>query len=128
MSGLVLSNFEFSTAYDLIKEELRQTIISNSVIINRKIIQEKVLTDVLVYTTIKNLAGKYLQSGRYHVYRGTLSMQGQALKSLFVYSTKKLIDLGDFTTEQASEHLRMLENDIRGVGRVPPRGVGAVGK
>lgn len=111
-----LSNFELSMAYDLIKDELRQTIISNSAIIKRKIGQENVSSLVLAYASIKNLAGAYLQSGRYHVYRGALSMEGQALKSLFIYSSTKLIDLGNFTVEQAAEHLRMLEDDIGGVG------------
>ena len=111
-----LSNFELSMAYDLIKDELRQTIISNSAMIKKKIGQENISSLILAYLSIKNLAGAYLQSGRYHVYRGALSRQGQALKSLFVYSNTKLIDLGNFTVEQAAEHLRMLEDDIGGVG------------
>jgi hypothetical protein len=43
-------------------------------------------------------------------------MQGEALKSLFVYSTKKMTDLGTLTTERAEEHLRVLDDDIKGAG------------
>jgi hypothetical protein len=111
-----LSNLELSMALDLIKGELRQTIISNSATIEKKISQNDISSLALAYTSIKNLAGAYLQSGRYHVYRGVLSMQGQALKSLFAYSSNKLIDLRTLTGEQVAEQLRMLDDDIRGVG------------
>jgi hypothetical protein len=63
-----------------------------------------------------NVARDYLASGMFHIYRGQLSMQGTALKSINMYCLDELTKLGLTTAEERSAALKATSEDIRAVG------------
>ncbi len=71
---------------------------------------------VLALFLMMNVARDYLGSGRFHIYRGTLSMQGHALKGMNAYCLGELAKLGHFTDEERRAALRATNEDIAEVG------------
>jgi hypothetical protein len=63
-----------------------------------------------------NVTCDYLASGKYHIYRGTLSMQGQALKEIAAYCYDELTKIGQMTAEDRIAALKATNEDIREVG------------
>lgn len=47
-----------------------------------------------------------LESGRYHVYRGVLGMEGTQYKALFEHAINTMVARGGYTKEWADENLR----------------------
>lgn len=63
-----------------------------------------------------NVARDYLASGMFHIYRGRLSMQGAALKSINMYCLDELTKLGLMTAEERNSALKATNEDIGAVG------------
>jgi hypothetical protein len=71
---------------------------------------------VLTLYLMMNVARDYLASGRFHIYRGALSMQGQALKGINAYCLSELAKLGQMTTEERRAALQATNEDIAAMG------------
>jgi hypothetical protein len=63
-----------------------------------------------------NVARDYLASGRFHAYRGVLSMSGEGLEALNRYCCEELEKMGQMTPEEKAEILKVTTADIRAVG------------
>jgi hypothetical protein len=70
----------------------------------------------IVLWLMMNVARDYLASGRFHIYRGHLSMQGTALQSVNMHCLNELTKLGLMTAEEKSAALKVTKEDIRAVG------------
>lgn len=71
---------------------------------------------VLALYLMMNVVRDYLASGRFHIVRGRLSMQGAALKGLNVYCLNELAKLGAMTPEEVRTATRATNEDIAAVG------------
>lgn len=71
---------------------------------------------VLALFLTMNVVRDYLASGRFHIYRGRLSMQGAALKGMNAYCLNELTKLGQMTTEEQRAALQATNSDIAAVG------------
>lgn len=58
----------------------------------------------------------HLRSGNYHTYRGTLSMVGENMRSVWSAAVKEFVNLGFGTAEGADEVRAELAEEIRSVG------------
>jgi hypothetical protein len=65
---------------------------------------------------INNVAGDFLESGQYHIYRGALNPVGEAYLQIFDKSTDILFEVGDMTKERAEQHKQDMRKCIQGVG------------
>ena len=70
---------------------------------------------VALYLTM-NVARDYLASGKFHVYRGRLSMPGQGLDVVNRYCCEELEKLGQITPDEKAAILKATTEDIRAVG------------
>lgn len=63
-----------------------------------------------------NEAADMLESGHYHMYRGTLNLQGQQLYKLLQGQLDVLVASGEMDTAHRSRYLNDLDNNIRNAG------------
>ena len=71
---------------------------------------------VIALYLMMNVARDELASGIFHIYRGRLSMQGDALKWMNAYCLEELTKLGQMTAEEKTEALIATNEDIGAVG------------
>lgn len=62
--------------------------------------------EALIYNFIVHTCADRLESGRYHVYRGVLNMEGHLYLQLFEHAISTMIERGGYTKEWADENLR----------------------
>jgi hypothetical protein len=60
-----------------------------------------------------NVTRDYLASGTFHIYRGRLSMQEQALKGMAFYCFDELTKIGQMTVEEKTAALNATNEEIR---------------
>ena len=101
--------------FKLIRSELRGMISSNPAAVVQKV-REGVAPRTLAYLAIANHTAQILRSGRYHIHRGTLSMPGQSLFSLWSVATGELETAGMDSPEEAAEGRRDFRQQINEVG------------
>jgi hypothetical protein len=62
--------------------------------------------EAFIYNFVVHTCGDRLESGRYHIYRGILSFEGQLCQQLFEHAITAMIEKGEYTKEWADENLR----------------------
>lgn len=62
--------------------------------------------EAFIYNFIVHACADRLESGRYHVYRGVLNMEGHLYLQLFEHAISSMIEKGEYTKEWADENLR----------------------
>ncbi len=62
--------------------------------------------EAFIFNYIVHDVADKLASGNFHVYRGTLSMEGQQYKNIFEHSINTMINKQTYTKEWADENLR----------------------
>lgn len=72
----------------------------------------------VVLTFVSNISGDFVESGRFHIYRGVLNdlSEGPDLLKLFDYSTDELQQIGAFTEDYANKQKLELRECIKQVG------------
>ena len=72
----------------------------------------------LIYFSIANFAGAYVESGNYHIYRGVLNPLGigSELLSLFDIVVNRLLAEGAISEKEAKTHKSGIRKNIKGVG------------
>ncbi len=70
---------------------------------------------IALYLTM-NVVRDNLASGMFHIYRGRLSMQGDALKWMNGYCLDELTKLGQMTAEEKIAAVKATKEDIGAVG------------
>ena len=70
----------------------------------------------LIYSSIANIAGDYVESGHYHVYRGVLSSEGIHFLELFDMSVDWLLKEGAISKKEAKEQKAGIKKNIECVG------------
>ena len=68
------------------------------------------------YSWINNDSGDILESGEYHIYRGTLNQTGDELLKIFDISTDELVKLGDMDKEKAYKQKENIRENIKSIG------------
>jgi len=69
-----------------------------------------------IYFAIANISGDYLESGRYHLYRGILNPNGEKLLQLFNKAMSELVKNGAVSDKEAKAHEADLRRAIETVG------------
>ena len=77
----------------IIKDKLL-TLIADDKRTTASLVEDRLNPKGLIYLLITNVAYAELGTGRYHVYRGVLSMSGQQLLSAFIFSSERMIEHG----------------------------------
>jgi hypothetical protein len=70
----------------------------------------------IVLLVMMNVTRNYLTSGRFHIYRGILSMAGNGLMSIYMYCLDELTKLGVMTAEEMRAARKATDEDIREMG------------
>ena len=72
----------------------------------------------LIYFSIANIAGDYVESGNYHIYRGVLNPLGMGndLLSLFDIAVDRLLEEGAISEKEAKTQKTGIRRNIKGVG------------
>ncbi|MCG2726779.1 MAG: hypothetical protein L6420_11125 [Elusimicrobia bacterium] len=71
-----------------------------------------------IYSQICNISGDMLESGQYHIYRGTLNPMGhgKGLLKIFDTATDELLKLGDHDDKFAKEQKESIRENIKHIG------------
>lgn len=73
--------------------------------------------EAFIYNFLVHSTANRLESGRYHVYRGVLSLEGNQYKALFEHAIDTMIGRGGYTKEWADANLRSaVYNNIKNIG------------
>lgn len=70
----------------------------------------------LALLLISKSSGNALSCGQYHIYRGTLSGEGQGYRKVFRKSIEELVKSGFITEEEAKADFEQIQENIKGVG------------
>jgi hypothetical protein len=73
-------------------------------------------TEVSVYNSIYTMTADYLASGEYHIYRGTLGLEGRDLHTLCLHALDKIVEQGAWSEEMAKEQRSVVSQQIAYVG------------
>lgn len=100
-------------------EMLNEEIVS-SIYAGKEALKQKIANGesprVLVLLVISNIAYREITNGKYHTYRGLLSMQGTYLRALWQYTTNELQKVGEISAEDRRLADQNLNEAIRTVG------------
>jgi hypothetical protein len=99
----------------LVAPQVREDVFRWADQIKRDIHEGKPPRAVALYLTM-NVARDYLASGRFHVYRGRLSMQGQGLNAVNRRCCEELEKLGQITPDEKAAILKVTGDDISAAG------------
>ena len=78
----------------------------------RKEVQNGRSPRVLALYQMMNVVRDCLASGKFHIWRGKLSMQGQALKGMNAYCLDELVKLGQMTEETKTAALNATRGEM----------------
>jgi len=67
---------------------------------------------VIALYLMMNVVRDHLASGKFHIWRGKLSMQGQALKGMNAYCLDELVKLGQMTEETKTAALNATRGEM----------------
>ncbi|MGJ5043121.1 hypothetical protein [Bradyrhizobium sp. HKCCYLRH1062] len=102
-------------ALDIIMPKVERDVLGWSKNIGREVNDGKP-PRVLALFMMMNVVRDYLASGRFHVVRGRLSMQGSALKGLNAYCLTELAKLGAMTADDVRAASKATNEEIAVVG------------
>lgn len=97
-----LSDPLFDTLSDAVKFKWTREHIANY----KAQIQAGESHEAFIYNFITHACADKLETGRYHVYRGVLNMEGHLYLQLFEHAISTMIEKGGYTKEWADENLR----------------------
>lgn len=100
---------------EMLNEEIVNSIYAGKDAVKQKIANGKA-PRVLVLLVISNIAYRNIASGKYHIYRGLLSMQGTCLRVLWHYAMNELGKVGEISAEDQKLADQNLNEAIREVG------------
>lgn len=101
--------------FKLIRSDIRGLISLNAATVVQKV-REGVAPRTVAYLVIANRTAEMLRSGRYHIYRGALSMPGQSLFSIWNVATEELEAAGIHSPEEAVEGRRDFHQQMKEIG------------
>lgn len=70
----------------------------------------------LALLLVSNIAGEMIRSGRYHIYRGILGMQGTQIKHLFLKTISTMNEKGYSTLDETEKDRKWIEDTTRDSG------------
>ena len=100
---------------EMLNEEIVESIHAGKNAVKQKITDGKA-PRVLVLLLISNIAYRDIASGKYHTYRGLLSMRGTCLRALWCYTMNELEKVGEISAEGKRLADQNLDEAIREVG------------
>lgn len=108
-----LSDPLFDSLFDAVKSKWTTEHIANY----KAQIQAGESHEAFIYNFIVHSCADKLESGRCHVYRGVLNMEGRLYLQIFEHAISTMIEKGGYTKEWADENLRHpVLNGIKEVG------------
>ena len=100
----------------VLDDELAKTVRSSKGALEKGLDVDRKSARILVLLLIANLSQRYVSSGRFHTYRGTLSMQGLGLRALWNYATTELHESGEISRDEMAAARDRLATEIKEVG------------
>lgn len=106
-----------SEAFKEIRKQIEKGILSDYINIISQV-EDKKSARQLIYFSIVNVAGEYLESGHYHIHRGVLNPLGLGndLLSLFDMTIDRLLEDGAISEKEMKEQKRGIRKNIKRVG------------
>lgn len=108
--------FDKFSVFPEVKRLVEKIITKNADHITKIMREQNIKPRRTAYSWINNVSGDMLESGRYHIYRATLTPIGEQLLTIFDISTDRLAELGDMDSNKASEHKGAIRKNIKTVG------------
>lgn len=106
-------------AFQIIRKVIEKIIQSNQETIIKTIKESDGRTPrEWIYSQIGNVAGDILESGRYHMYRGTLSPMGPGPDLLKIFDTSYdvLLQMNAINLDYANEQKQAIRQNIKEIG------------
>lgn len=103
-------------AFALIRNDVCELIVDQADKTVASIRDGKLSYETLVHLLITNVLDRKLCSGEYHVYRGTLSVQGDFLLNLWDYAVEQLLESGFYDNVKADKEKKWIRDEIKKVG------------
>jgi hypothetical protein len=109
-------DFTKYSSFDNVKHLAEKVILKNKEDIKRIMLRDNVSPIRAAFSWINNISGDMLESGQYHIYRGTLDLMGKELLEIFDISTDKLVEVGDMNKDRGEQHKQDIRRRIKSVG------------
>lgn len=103
-------------SFHLIKGRIVKGIRKDPKSISDIIYNNKSSSTAWIYGVISNIAGDYVESGEYHIYRGVLNPVGNDLLKLFDGAINNLLEIGIIENDYAKQQKKAVRENIKGVG------------
>ena len=106
-----------SEAFKIVRNRVEDAIIRNCKnIVNQ--VKDGATPRELVYFSIANIAGDYIESGDYHIYRGVLNTLGPGPDFLILFdaAVDRLVEIGSVDKKEAEEQKTGIRENIKSVG------------
>jgi hypothetical protein len=102
-------------SYAFMKDDVRKAVTDNPAEVTRRI-RDGTPPRALIYTLILNVLGREISSGRNHIYRGVLSMQGKSMLTLFDWVVRQEESEGLRDAEDVTHAREMIREQIKEAG------------
>ena len=103
-------------AFGLVKREVEGAILQNPNKFTSAINNKGISPRQYVYGMIANCSGDFLESGRYHLYRGILTPTGENLLDIFNLALDELLQIGAISLDEAKKQREGIQASIKNVG------------
>jgi hypothetical protein len=108
--------FQDALFYDSIEKRVADIIIRNPDAVQKKMLIDGQSAQAVVLLTISNMAFKECATGRNHVYRGVLSMEGNSFRQVFSIAQSKLLEIGVIDEDDVDEGRSSLAAGVKEAG------------
>ena len=110
--------YEFDThlSFEMVKKQAEKMVLANKSKLKEIMIKNNISPKRTAYSWINNVSGDMLESGEYHIYRGTLNQIGDELLKIFDISTDELVKLGDMDKERAYKQKENIRENMKSIG------------
>ena len=116
--GVVLSEFRTKSSFSDL-DEVERRVAAHLYEVDRTVhsVREgRVSPRNLVLVLVTNVAGEFLRTGRFHLYRGHLSLAGESLRGVFLSAVEELEQNGYHSIEDSAKDRKWLANAISEAG------------
>lgn len=104
-------------AFEMVKNQIEQAVLSQPDVATDKL-RNGLSARQVVYSMIANIAGDFVESGQFHIYRGVLNplSGGEDLLRIFDSAVDEMVQIGAVDEKYAAEQKAGIRENIKTVG------------
>lgn len=107
---------EIASVFKMMRHDLEQTIAGNPTLTQKRIKRDHLRPRHLAHITLADITEKHILSGNYHLSRGRMSLEGQALVAVWNHVIDKIEKAGFIDRDRIARIRRDLFEKIMQVG------------